>query len=102
MRLDDQADSPGDAAGEQSKDEPLDFEAALAELEALVGQLEGGTLSLEDSLAAFERGVKLTRTCQSALRSAELRIKALTQDGDEVDLSQSGDVTNAGGATGAT
>ena len=72
------------------QDQSVDFEAALAELEALVGQLEGGTLSLEDSLAAFERGVKLTRACQSALRSAELRIKALTQDGDEIDLSPSG------------
>ena len=67
----------------------LDFEAALAELESLVGRLEAGTLSLEDSLAAFERGIKLTRTCQATLRSAELRIKALTQDGEEVDLSRS-------------
>lgn len=66
----------------------LDFEAALAELEALVGRLEAGTLSLEDSLAAFERGIKLTRTCQATLRSAELRIKALTQDGAEIDLPQ--------------
>lgn len=92
--MDENADSSAAASAESdeasSKDESLDFEAALAELEGLVGQLEGGALSLEDSLAAFERGVKLTRTCQSALRSAELRIKALTQDGDEVDLSPSG------------
>ena len=96
--MDDGAESSGDAAGEQSTGESLDFEAAMAELEALVGQLEGGALSLEDSLAAFERGVKLTRTCQSALRTAQLRIKALTQDGDEIDLSQSGDATDAAGA----
>lgn len=70
------------------RDERVNFEQALAELEKLVGQLEGGKLSLEDSLAAFERGVKLTRDCQSALRSAELRIKALTQDGEEIDLAQ--------------
>ena len=70
------------------RDERVNFEQALAELEKLVGQLEGGKLSLEDSLAAFERGVKLTRDCQSALRSAELRIKALTQDGEEIDLTQ--------------
>ena len=68
-------------------DEPVDFEAALAELEELVAKMEGGSLSLEESLAAFERGIKLTRKCQAALRSAELRIKALTQEGDELDLS---------------
>ncbi len=67
-------------------DEAVDFEAALAELEGLVTKMESGTLSLEDSLAAFERGVKLTRQCQSALRRAELRVKALTQDGHEEDI----------------
>lgn len=75
--------------------EPIDFEAALAELEALVGRMEAGSLSLEESLAAFERGIKLTRECQSALKSAELRIKALTQEGDELDLSASGDERDA-------
>lgn len=68
-------------------EEPIDFEAALAELEELVSRMESGTLSLEASLEAFERGIKLTRDCQAALRQAELRVKALTQDGDEVDLS---------------
>lgn len=67
-------------------DEPVDFEAALAELEELVSRMESGTLSLEASLEAFERGIKLTRDCQAALRQAELRVKALTQDGDEVEL----------------
>ena len=67
-------------------DEPADFEAALAELEELVSRMESGTLSLEASLEAFERGIKLTRDCQAALRQAELRVKALTQDGDEVDV----------------
>ena len=66
---------------------PVDFEGALAELEQLVAEMEGGSLSLEESLAAFERGIKLTRGCQAALRSAELRIKALTQEGDELNLS---------------
>ena len=65
---------------------PIDFEKSLAELEGLVAKMEGGTLSLEESLAAFERGVKLTRDCQAALRTAEMRIKALTQDGDEEDV----------------
>lgn len=66
--------------------EPVDFEASLKELEELVAKMEGGTLSLEESLAAFERGVKLTRDCQSALRTAEMRVKALTQDGYEEDV----------------
>lgn len=74
---------------------PIDFEVALAELEALVGKMEAGSLSLEDSLAAFERGIKLTRSCQAALRSAELRIKALTQEGDELDLSMTTDGPDA-------
>lgn len=66
--------------------EPPDFEAALAELEALVDQMETGNLSLEASLAAFERGVNLTRTCQSALRAAELRVRMLTRDDSLEDL----------------
>jgi exodeoxyribonuclease VII small subunit len=58
----------------------LDFETALAELEVLVDQMEAGEMSLEDSLRAFERGVKLTRHCQAALRNAELKVKKLTAD----------------------
>ena len=75
-----------DASAEQG-DKPPDFEAALGELEALVGKMEDGSLSLEESLAAFERGVKLARVCQAALRAAELRVKALTEDGEEIDQS---------------
>ena len=74
-------------AGPDDQEAPLDFEGALAELEELVAKMEGGSLSLEESLAAFERGIKLTRACQAALRSAELRIRALTQEGDELNLS---------------
>lgn len=58
----------------------LDFETALAELESLVDGMEEGEMSLEASLAAFERGVKLTRHCQTALREAELKVKQLTAD----------------------
>ena len=64
----------------------IDFEATLEELEKLVERMESGRMTLEDSLAAFERGVKLTRECRTALKSAELRIKALTEDGDELDV----------------
>lgn len=59
-----------------------DFEAALAELEAIVEQLERGELSLEHSLRDFERGVQLARSCQLALREAELKVQQLVeQDG---------------------
>ena len=72
-------------------EEPVDFEKSLGELEKLVEKMEAGDLTLEQSLAAFERGVKLTRACQEALRNAELKVKALTQDGDEEDLSRGGE-----------
>jgi len=58
----------------------VDFETALAELEQLVDQMEAGDMTLEASLSAFERGVKLTRHCQTALRTAELKVKQLTQN----------------------
>lgn len=54
-----------------------DFEASLAELEAIVDKLEQGDLSLDDSLKQFERGVQLTRVCQTALRQAEQKVEIL-------------------------
>ena len=59
-----------------------DFERALDELEALVQTLEAGDLSLEASLAAYERGVALYRQCQGALEQAELRIRLLADPAD--------------------
>jgi exodeoxyribonuclease VII small subunit len=67
-------------------DRPYDFEAALEELEALVERMESGDLTLEESLTAFERGVALTRQCQTALREAELRVKALTEEDEGLTL----------------
>lgn len=61
---------------------PEDFAATLTRLEALVGQLESGELSLEASLVAFERGVHLTRDAQQRLENAELRVKALLEQPD--------------------
>ena len=54
------------------------FEEALAELEAIVDQLERGDLSLQESLQSFERGVALTAVCQRALSQAEQRVEMLT------------------------
>jgi exodeoxyribonuclease VII small subunit len=58
-----------------------EFEQSLAQLERLVSQLESGELTLEASLAAFEQGVSLTRSCQKALEAAEQRIKILSGQG---------------------
>ncbi len=54
-----------------------DFEQALAELETLVGRLERGDLPLEEALRTFERGVTLTRHCQSALKTAQQKVEIL-------------------------
>ena len=56
-----------------------DFEAALAELEAIVARLEQGELPLEESLRQFESGVVLTRLCQKALSQAEQKIRVLAK-----------------------
>ncbi len=56
-----------------------DFESAMADLEELVAKIEVGDLSLEDSLKEFEKGIKLSQTCQKALTEAEQRVKILTE-----------------------
>ncbi len=58
----------------------LTFEAALAELEKLVEQMEGGDLSLEQSLAAHKRGLELARFCQERLESAQQQVRVLEGD----------------------
>lgn len=55
----------------------LKFEAALAELESLATRMEGGTLELEDSIAAYQRGMALLQHCQNQLSEAEKRIQIL-------------------------
>jgi exodeoxyribonuclease VII small subunit len=66
----------------QKKQAMPDFEASLAELEAIVQRLEQGELPLEESLRQFERGVALTRSCQKALRQAEQKIRVLSKGTD--------------------
>ena len=53
------------------------FEAAIEQLQGTVKKLESGDLSLEDSLAAFEEGVKLSRFCQEQLSVADKRVEIL-------------------------
>jgi len=50
----------------------------MQSLEELVGKMEAGEMTLEESLAAYERGVGLYRRCQTALEQAELRVRQLS------------------------
>ncbi len=62
---------------------PLDFEASMKRLETIVEELESGELSLEDSIARYEEGVKLSRGLTTRLDEAEKRIERLVEsDGD--------------------
>lgn len=60
----------------------LSFEAALAELEQLVKQLEDGKARLDDAIGAYERGSLLRRHCEVKLRDAQLKIDQITQNAD--------------------
>ncbi|MDN2660690.1 exodeoxyribonuclease VII small subunit [Neptunomonas phycophila] len=57
-----------------------DFEQSLSDLEALVSRMEQGELTLDDSLAAFEDGIRLTRECQSFLDQAEQKVQILSSN----------------------
>ena len=60
----------------------LPFERALAELEEIVGQLEKGSVSLDESIRIYERGEALKKHCESLLRNAEMRIEKITLGAD--------------------
>jgi len=66
----------------------LGFEPTLAQLEALVAQLESGELPLDEALRVFEQGVRLTRECQHALTTAQQKVKLLLQRGANVTLEE--------------
>jgi exodeoxyribonuclease VII small subunit len=57
--------------------ETLSFEAALAELEGIVRDLEGGQGRLEEAIAAYERGAALRRHCERKLAEAEQKVQAI-------------------------
>lgn len=56
------------------------FEQAMARLEAIVGQLENGDLSLDESLKIFEEGIRLSKNCLKVLEDAERKVEVLVQD----------------------
>ena len=60
----------------------MSFEAALAELEMVVGRLESGEVPLEESIALYERGAELRRHCDEKLKAAEARVAEITQGPD--------------------
>jgi len=68
--------------------EALSFEQALLMLDEIVGRLEEGDLTLEESLALFEQGQLLARRCAGLLEKAELKVEALTADGEIVEVAE--------------
>ena len=61
---------------------PFNFEKAMEELEGIVLQMESGDFELEESIKQFERGVVLTKLCQTALSQAEQKVQQLSSDSE--------------------
>ena len=62
--------------------EKINFEEAMAKLEGEVKKLESGSMTLDESIAAFEEAVKLIRICNDRLEDAERRVRILTESSD--------------------
>ena len=62
------------------------FEAKLTELESIVRQMEQGSMPLDASLEAFEKGVKLAKECHSILDDASQKVTEIKQSGAEITL----------------
>ncbi len=73
------------AAAPTGAEPPLDFEESMKRLETVVDELESGELSLEDSIARYEEGVKLSRRLTQTLDAAEKRIERLVESGDDAE-----------------
>ncbi|OBW90865.1 exodeoxyribonuclease VII small subunit [Gallibacterium salpingitidis] len=71
----------------KKKEQPVSFENALTELEAVVNRLEQGDLNLEDALAQFELGVNLAKQAQERLTNAEQRVQILLEKNTTASLS---------------
>lgn len=70
-----QAEIPADIA-------KMSFEDALAQLEEIVRNLEGGDSALDDAIASYERGAALKRHCESKLRQAQARVEKISLGAD--------------------
>lgn len=62
----------------QSDNQPVQLEQAMAELDKILEQLENNEISLEESIKSFEKGVGLVKHCQKILEATEQKIKGLT------------------------
>lgn len=71
---------------------PLNLEKSLEQLESLIDELESGDLPLDTAMKKFEEGVKLTRSCQSALKDAEQRVEILLKSAGGEDALEDFDV----------
>ena len=60
----------------------MSFEQALAELETIVGKLEGSQVSLEESIRLYERGEALKKHCEARLKAAEEKVARITLDAE--------------------
>jgi|TARA_B110001454_G_scaffold83240_1_gene80006 exodeoxyribonuclease VII small subunit len=72
------------------KTNTINFEKTFTELEDLVKKMEGGDLSLEESLKYFERGMLLTKNCQQALNKAEQKVRILLEKNNKNNLESFG------------
>jgi exodeoxyribonuclease VII small subunit len=68
------------------EDTTFDLEKALKELEQITKTMESGNLSLEESIANFEKGITLVKKCQTTLQSAEQKVQVLCGEGEKAVL----------------
>ena len=81
-----------------SDNKPVDFENALAELESLVERLERGDVPLDEALRTFERGVALTRHCQTCLQTAQQKVEILLKRSGQPEVQPFEETGEANGA----
>lgn len=65
--------------------EKIDFEKSMQELEEIVAKLERGDLNLDESVAEFEKGMKISKECNKILENAEKKITILLQNGENIE-----------------
>jgi exodeoxyribonuclease VII small subunit len=70
---------------EAEPESPRTIEQEIAELQAIVEQLEGDTLGLEESIALYEKGVQLSESVRKRIEEAELKVELLSKRGGKVE-----------------